>query len=488
MCSGYGPKSPDFPTGSVTNCTLPRFVENVKEHLEPGQFYHYVSVGKLLYYPLPQEVHLLQKGTLNAVLAVEETLVELSAVTDHTFEGIAFEHATWLRPGNGPGYVEAQAGACDVCAYGTPIPSEMCGANDDDELTAGNVAVTNGSRSIEFVNCSFRHLGAAAASTRGGSQDIAWRHCSFDDISAGAIVLGDITSLSRNSSTPVSQWDQRLTVEDCTIRNLPVEYSGSAAIFGGYVANATIQHNLIANSSWNAIAIGWGWGREGSGRGGNRIVGNRISSIGRARCCDLGAIYTLGPQPYSVIKANYLTQTSTPTDGTAFCPNCFGGGGRTEGIAIYHDNGVIGWLAALRCVTNAVTAGTLTWVACSACLAGSGGFKDSENVIEGIWDILLMVHTSMGHYGPRTGTQKSPGGLCPGCPDFDTSNATSCCGIAFERNWLHTAQGVWPPSALGGGTTPSQVQWLVLNENKLVAPHDALPLVATAVTAAAGPR
>ena len=28
----------------------------------------------------------------------------------------------------------------------------------------------------------------------------------------GAIVLGDITALSRNSSTPVSQWDQRLTV------------------------------------------------------------------------------------------------------------------------------------------------------------------------------------------------------------------------------------------------------------------------------------
>jgi hypothetical protein len=75
----------------------------------------------------------------------------------------------------------------------------------------------------------------------------------------GAIVLGDITALSRNSSTPVSQWDQRLTVEDCTIRNLPVEYSGAAAVFGGYVANATIQHNLIANSSWNAIALGWGW-------------------------------------------------------------------------------------------------------------------------------------------------------------------------------------------------------------------------------------
>jgi hypothetical protein len=365
VCSGYGPKSPAYPTGSVVNCTLPRFIENVAEHLEPGQFYHYVSAGKLLYYPLPEEDNDLQQRVgIDAILAVEEKLVQLSGATGHTFEGITFEHATWLRPGQDAGYVEAQAGACDVCAYGSPIPAEMCGVNDT-ELTAGNVAVTSGSRSIEFLNCSFRHLGAAAASTRGGSQDIAWRRCSFEDVSAGAIVLGDITALSRNSSTPVLQWDQQLAIEDCTIRDLPVEYSGAAAIFGGYVANATIQHNLIVNSSWNAIALGWGWGREGkkknkrarthaagrlagrlicchagSGRGGNQIVGNRIVSIGRARCCDLGAIYTLGPQPHSVIRANHITQTPTPTDGSAYCPNCVGGGGRTEGNAIYHDNGV----------------------------------------------------------------------------------------------------------------------------------------------------
>ena len=70
-------------------------------------------------------------------------------------------------------------------------------------------------------------------------------------------MLGDITSQGRNSSTPVSQWDQRLTVEDCSISEIGLEYSGAAAIFGGYIAHTTIQHNEIVNSSWNAIAIGW---------------------------------------------------------------------------------------------------------------------------------------------------------------------------------------------------------------------------------------
>jgi hypothetical protein len=109
-------------------------------------------------------------------------------------------------------------------------------------------------------------------------------------------------------------------------------------------------------------------------------------------------------------------------------------------------------------------------------------------------DILLMVHTTAGAYGPSSGNTKHPGGVCPGCPD-DTDdtmaaagNASTCCGVAFEKNWLHTAQGVWPPSTLGGGTTPSQVKWLVLSDNEVLAPSDALPAAAMAVVAAAGPR
>jgi hypothetical protein len=41
---------------------------------------------------------------------------------------------------------------------------------------------------------------------------------------------------------------------------------------------------------------------------------------------------------------------------------------------------------------------------------------------------------------------------------------------------------------LGGGTTPSQVKWLVLSDNEVLAPSDALPAAAMAVVAAAGPR
>ena len=110
----------------LKNAVFRRYVENVREHLQPGEFYHYVSRGKLLYYPQPAEqANLLQQrrqqagdttteggvGGIDAILAVEEKLVGLSGASRHTFEGVTFEHATWLRPGMGLGFVEAQSGA-----------------------------------------------------------------------------------------------------------------------------------------------------------------------------------------------------------------------------------------------------------------------------------------------------------------------------------------------------------------------------------------
>ena len=48
-----------------------------------------------------------------AVVAVEETLLTHSASARHQMEGLIFEYATWLRPGNAEGFVEQQSAACD---------------------------------------------------------------------------------------------------------------------------------------------------------------------------------------------------------------------------------------------------------------------------------------------------------------------------------------------------------------------------------------
>ena len=85
----------------------------------------------------------------------------------------------------------------------------------------------------EWSPQTFRHLGAYATSAAGGSQRIAWRGCTFQDVSAGSHMLGDITNAVLNNTDP-SDWDRDLLVEDCTIANIPVEYTGATGLFAGY--------------------------------------------------------------------------------------------------------------------------------------------------------------------------------------------------------------------------------------------------------------
>jgi hypothetical protein len=136
--------------------------ENVKEHLvTPGQWYHDRAMAQVLYFPLPGVD--VAKSTI--VLAVEEILVKHLGVSRHSWTQVVFQYATWLRPMQGKGFVEQQAGACNVCDHYVPVPSEGCGINDDYVLTPGNVVVSN-SHDLEFVNCTFRHLGVRLPSSR----------------------------------------------------------------------------------------------------------------------------------------------------------------------------------------------------------------------------------------------------------------------------------------------------------------------------------
>ena len=100
--------------GNVT----PVFVENVREHLtSPGQWYFDNAKQEVLYYPLEGQ----EMDGVEAILAVEETLVHHGGVENHGWSGVTFEFATWLRPMQAAGYVEEQTGACDICPYSVEV-------------------------------------------------------------------------------------------------------------------------------------------------------------------------------------------------------------------------------------------------------------------------------------------------------------------------------------------------------------------------------
>lgn len=355
----------------------PATVENVREHLnQPGQWYFDRQFQEILYFPFPDE----DMSTVTAVIATEENLVSLNGAARQTWNNVTFAFATWLRPGQNDGFVEQQSAACSTCPYGV-TNAWNCGKDDVYVVTPGNVALT-AAVSVDFANCTFIHLGGYAASARGGSKSVSFRGCRFADVSGGAVMLGDTASFN---ITDVSEWDTNFTVSDCTAINIPVEFTGATTIFAAYVADTTIEHNFIANASYSAMTVGWGWGREASRRGGNKIVANRVEGAQTKRCCDGGGLYTLGPQPGSALLNNYIVQGP---------PHAWG---PSAGNAIYHDN-------------------------------GSGGFTDSGNVIDGEWGTYLVINDSIGPYGP--------GALCPG-RDGEAAN----CGMEFAGNWMRTNAG-----------------------------------------------
>jgi hypothetical protein len=214
----------------------PPFVENVREHLAtspPGTFYHDRAGQQLLYVPRAGE----DLATAEVVVAVEESLLTLAGAARQSFEGVTFAFATWLRPGQGVGFVEQQAGACNACAYNASTARTWyCGGDDVYLTTPGNVALA-GARDVQFVNSTFTHLGAYGASAAGGSQRVAFSGCRFDDLSAGAVMLGTTDSFNLSD---VAAWDANFTVADCTIVNTGLEFTGTTAIFAAYVADTTI--------------------------------------------------------------------------------------------------------------------------------------------------------------------------------------------------------------------------------------------------------
>ena len=213
---------------------MPAYVENVFELLgsaggQPGQFYldaaaatiYYVphvrlSLTRLCSTPLvlsidPQEEGLpgseqrccaAQAGQTpeNTVgqLPMVETLVEATAVTGVTYEGVGFEHATWMGPSTNLGFVDVQAGFCLTCPRGTESGGGTAACHRETPAALQFHQVSK----VSFTGCRFAHLGSNGISFSKGSHGNSVSRCHFSDISASAVAMGARTmsqqlSLSR---------------------------------------------------------------------------------------------------------------------------------------------------------------------------------------------------------------------------------------------------------------------------------------------------
>ena len=156
-------------------------------------------------------------------------------------------------------------------------------------------------------DCTFENLGGYALELGTGVQD--WRVTgnAFRSLGAGGIRVGEPGG--RNPS-PASANHSHL-ISDNSIVGLGRIFAPAVGIIVFNSGTNRIAHNHISDLYYTGISVGWNWGYEATPCRGNVIEFNLVERVGQDRLSDMGGIYTLGPQPGTVIRNNVFRDISS---------------------------------------------------------------------------------------------------------------------------------------------------------------------------------
>jgi len=300
---------------------MPAYVENALELLdEPGEWYLDRPTKTLYYLPRPGE----DMAKAEAIVPALDRLAELRGTLDRPVEnldfvGLTFADAGWLEPSR-VGHVDVQANFRLFEPNLLARDGKLTTVHNEHIKSPSNV-VGRAVRGVRFEQCTFTRLGSGGLDLEFGAQDNAVVGCAFHDIAGSAIQLGDVLKADHHPDDPRTIVKNN-TIANNTIHDVGVEYQGGVGVFVGYTEGTIVAHNEVFRLPYSGVSMGWGWGEEDAGGGApnyhqpfrystptpaqkNRIEHNHIHHV-MQELQDGGAIYTLGNQPGTIIRANHL--------------------------------------------------------------------------------------------------------------------------------------------------------------------------------------
>ena len=330
----YGAILTSLAWAGKTNYTKDFIIRNAFELLDsPGEFYFDRKKQRIYYYSDGEDM-----SKALVVAPFSEGLMRIcgssvnSRAQNLSFEGITFAHDAWplmkIDGSYGFGGVQSLGLAIRYIPDGNWHPTRY----NSTDVPQGTIDVKN-SRNISFVRNRFQQLNSATAiSFVNDVVDAEITGNFFNDLLGNAITVGhpqhyEIGDGDKHDDIykpGIEGVCKNINVTNNYIRNISLDFRMVEAILAFFVENVNFDYNDIFGTPYGAIAVGWWWANAGippsTVAKNNSISYNRLGNT-HLVLHDGGVIYTLGKQPNSIIKGNFIfngPRCIYPDDGSAY--------------------------------------------------------------------------------------------------------------------------------------------------------------------------
>ena len=278
------------------------FLENSLNFLDtPGEWFADASVGKIYYYPRHYE-------DMASVAVRRPVLTELVHIApgahDLTFRELEFRHTGWRGP-NDDGYHGSQAGV-----FATFSAANLASRTD----RVPSAFVIEGDR-VSVRSCLFAQMGTGGVAvitdpnTQHRPTGISIDGNYLRDLAGGGVGVGCRTTVTGMGPCDSMPLDVSLT--NNIVQRTGTEYD-TVGIFAQFGENLTIQNNMVRDTSYTGISLGWFvWSCDsgitpcGDATKNAAIRRNDVADVMRVYD-DGGGIYTLASNPGALVQENYV--------------------------------------------------------------------------------------------------------------------------------------------------------------------------------------
>ena len=267
------------------------WVENVPEGMANEGAWMVDAADTMIYHPPAGE----NPAAHDCVVPLVQQFIRITNTRNLTLDGLMFTFSDWKLPATG--YANLQA-AADI----------------------QGVIQMEGAENCTIINCEFRQLGVHGLWLDNGCSSNTIANNKMYDLGGGGVVIGYNDKIIE----PHTETSKNIVIDN-HISNIGNVYFGACGIAVLHANNTRIQGNLVHDTFYSGISVGWEWDAIPGDIHDNFVFCNDLYSIGLNRNSlltgpllrDLGGIYTLGDQPGTLIIGNRIHDTHSAIHGEA---------------------------------------------------------------------------------------------------------------------------------------------------------------------------